>query len=98
IISRRPDRDFTLANTTIEVILRLASKTDKTHPWQSYCIQDRYPVQLLSCLLTREPQKYSVGYEVGSHSKAIIGKIDVLITDVINCDIQQLEEIIHSED
>jgi hypothetical protein len=48
-------------------------------------------------LVTREPQKYSLGYEFESHSKIKIGKTDVLITDV-NCDIRLLKEITQSEE
>jgi hypothetical protein len=49
-------------------------------------------------VVTREPQKYSLGYELGACSKINIGKTIVLINDVINCDINLLEEVSQSEE
>jgi hypothetical protein len=38
-----------------------ASNNGKTHPWQSYRVQARYPVQLLSCLPMEEANYFYAG-------------------------------------
>jgi hypothetical protein len=49
-------------------------------------------------VVTKGPQKYSLGYELGSHSKIDVGKTEVLINDVTKCGLNLLEDINQSEE